>query len=503
MTFWKKKAQAVEALPQSAGFFSTEVTGRAQAKIAAKAAIDAMDKISPAQDAMEGVAMDSCADIKRNATGWAGAGGIPDAIVGWYWSQGFIGHRMCAIMAQHWLIDKICTMPARDAVRMGFDIKLDAKDLDEDVTSEIVNDIKAHNKKHKITKKLVEFERLGRVFGVRYAMFLVDSADPEYYVKPYNPDGIRPGSYKGIVQIDPQWVTPELSQAGLSDPTSPDFYEPLYYVIGSKRIHRSHLVIMRNSEVPDHLKPAYRYGGIPVPQKIYERVYAAERTANEGPQLAMTKRLNVLKTDMDEVSRNPEAFYRNLQEWAELRDNYGVKVIGGDEEVQQSDTGLADLDSVIMTQYQLVTAGGGVPATKLLGTTPKGFNSTGEHESDSYHEELESIQTHNLTPLLDRHHEMVMRSEIAPKHKIAPCDVTVSWAALDSPDESEWADINLKKAQTGQILTASGAIDGEDERRRLMDDPDSGYNGLTQPELETDPHADPLADLIAEMEISE
>ncbi len=35
----------------------------------------------------------------------------------------------------------------------------------------------------------------------------------------------------------------------------------------------------------------YNYFGVSVPERIYERVYASERTANEAPQLAMTKRL--------------------------------------------------------------------------------------------------------------------------------------------------------------------------------------------------------------------
>jgi len=45
----------------------------------------------------------------------------------------------------------------------------------------------------------------------------------------------------------------------------------------------------------------YMYGGIPVSQRIMERVYAAERTANEGPLLAMSKRTNVWLTNMSGV----------------------------------------------------------------------------------------------------------------------------------------------------------------------------------------------------------
>ena len=52
------------------------------------------------------------------------------------------------------------------------------------------------------------------------------------------------------------------------------------------------------------MKPAYLYGGLPVPQLISERVYAAERTANEAPMLAMTKRLTVLKCDITQAVAN-------------------------------------------------------------------------------------------------------------------------------------------------------------------------------------------------------
>ena len=71
-----------------------------------------------------------------------------------------------------------------------------------------------------------------------------------------------------------------------------------------------------------------------------------------------------------------------------------------------------------MTQYQLVAAAAGVPATKLLGTSPKGFNATGEFEESSYGEELESIQQHDLSPLVNRHHLLLIRSHVTKKFKI-------------------------------------------------------------------------------------
>ncbi|HEK2694361.1 TPA: DUF1073 domain-containing protein, partial [Proteus mirabilis] len=126
-------------------------------------------------------------------------------------------------------------------------------------------------------------------------------------------------------------------------------------------------------------KPMYNYFGVSVPERIYERVYASERTANEAPQLAMTKRLLTMGI-ADPESADKDLIRENMLYFMEMRDNYGVQMTGSEDTVQQFDTSLADLDATIMTQYQLVASASNVPATKLLGTTPKGFNSTGEYE---------------------------------------------------------------------------------------------------------------------------
>jgi len=403
--------------------------------------------------------------------------GMPEAQALWYASQGFIGHNMCALLAQHWLIDKACRMPARDAIRMGYDISL-PDGVDEDT---LVKEIQRFDKRFNINGVMREYIGLGRTFGIRVAIFRVESTDPEYYEKPFNLDGVGQGAYKGITQVDPTWCSPVFSDGDIKNPDGPNFYNPTWWLINGRKYHRSHLAIYVPYPVTDTLKPTYGYGGVSVPQRIYERVYAAERTANEAPQLAMTKRTTILKTDAAAALANEQSFVEKLLIWCNIRDNYGIKAIGEGEEIQQIDTSLTDLDTVIMTQYQIVAAAANVPATKLLGTTPKGFNATGEYEEASYHEELESMQTHDLTPLLARHHMLIMRSEIAPRLGIAPVHIDHSWKPLDSPTAAEWADINLKKAQAATAYAGIGAIDGQDVRDQLKNDKDSDFYNLADP----------------------
>lgn len=406
--------------------------------------------------------------------------GVPEAQISWYSNQSFIGYQMCAMLSQHWLIEKACWTPAKDAVRKGWEL---TNNDGADLPPELIQRIKTQDIKAGIRRNAIEFAAMSRVFGIRVALFIVDHENSEeYYANPFNIDSVAPGSYRGISQIDPYWMSPMLDGEASSNPASKRFYEPTWWIINGRKVHYSHLVISVPCPVADILKPTYMYGGVSIPQKIYERVYAADRTANEAPQLAMTKRMDIYHMDLAKALANQGSFEAQIAWWRSNMDNYGVKVIGQDETMERFDTSLTDLDVVIMTQYQLVAAAANMPATKLLGTTPKGFNATGEYEEASYHEELETIQS-LITPLLDRHYIL------SAKSLGLDATITPRWNELDALTAKEQAEINKLKAEAGSVLVQSGAIDGMDERDRISADPSSGYSGLAQP-IEPEPIGD-------------
>ena len=230
-----------------------------------------------------------------------------------------------------------------------------------------------------------------------------------------------------------------------------------------------------------------RGDGLPLPQMVYERVYAAERTANEAPELALTKRLIVMRAQIENYLGDEGEITEKMEAFNRIRNNFGFMVVGEDENVQQIDTSLNDFDALVMTQYQLVAALARTPATKLLGTSPNGFIATGEHESDSYDQELVSIQENGMTPLLERHYEILCRSRFSeyPGLTIRP-----EWNPVRKLKPMELTDVNLKKAQIAQAEQSLGAIDGADERARLIADPDSGYAGMEMERAGDDALAD-------------
>lgn len=498
-----KKKQIAESVtndvPQRQSYFAADsipddgesVAQRLDERL--QAVLDQMPKVSPPSGTT-----DSCEDtdlvdaelLSQNVQG------VSEALFLWYATQGFIGHQLCAILSQHWLINKVCLMPGRDAIRQGYDIKAENG---EEIPDEAMRLFKRYDKKFGINKNMVEHIRLGRIFGIRIAFCKIISDDKDFYEKPFNPDGILPGSYRGIVQVDPYWCAPVIDATSTSEPDTIHFYEPTYWIINGKKYHRSHLVIFKTNEMPDILKPSYYYGGMPIPQLIMERVYAAERTANEAPAMALSKRTTVLKTDVAKALANEGKFVAKMKQWMAYWSNWGVKVIDKeDDEIDQFDTALADFDALIMTQYQLVAAAGEVPATKLLGTTPKGFNSTGEYDESSYHETLESIQTHDLTPLIERHHLCVMRSVVVPRMRAVdknfkPFQTFVDWAPLDSPTMKEYAEIEEIRSRTATNYANIGAVDQYDVRDSVINDKHSMFSGLAPAEPPADEPETPPA----------
>jgi len=394
-------------------------------------------------------------------------GQVPDNMLMWYAAGGFPGYSTLALMAQHWMVQKACKLPAKDAAKEGWALS---------VEPDLKRKIARLDKRYKVHANLVEACHFARLYGVRVVMYKVRPPEgvreSDYLASPFNLDGVTPGSYLGMHQIDPLWCVPILDSSAANDPASMSYQVPTYWQINGKKVHKSHLVVIVPEEVPDILKACYQYGGLSVTQKIYERVYAAERIANEAPALAFTKRLNVQKvSDLGKAIAQQGGFEARARIQSEYRDNFGTLFLGRDDSYETHETSLAGLDTLLIQQYELVACIANIPVTKFLGQSPKGFNATGSYDEASYLQELESIQSDQYEPMLDRHYKLLARSEGLPID-----GAEIVWPPMDSPTKLELADIQLKQAQTAQIYCDIGALDGTQVQSKLFADKDSGYD---------------------------
>ncbi len=400
---------------------------------------------------------------------------ISDNILAYYASKGFMGYQNYAILGQNKWISKAICMPVKDALRPGFIFikeETDSDDDNNDKTEEVINKFDEVSEKMELNKKLERLLINSRQFGVGYALPIID--DDEWDLsKPFNLDGVKPGTYKGIKIIDPFWMRPALTSQSAYDVSSIDFFVPDYYTIGNNQtIHKSHLIKIIFKEVPDILKPTYFYGGMSLTQMIYEQVFLAEQTSKEAPKLVQNKRLLIMSGSLEESVRNTSRFENKLKALLEARNNYGVYLTDINENVQQIETSLMEFPELISNQYLLIAGIAEIPYTKFMGTTPKGFNTTGEYEMKSYIQMLKSLQD-NFKPLIQRHIDLLSMSIYGKKQKI-----TFKFNEIDMPTEQESAQVNSIQTQTLNALIESGIVSPEEARKWLKMDENSGFSWI-------------------------
>lgn len=312
---------------------------------------------------------------------------------------------------------------------------------------------------------LTKLARNARVYGIGIAVPIIEGAD---YSKPFNIKNITHGSYKGFQVIEPTWIYPETGLNDLVNPLSPYFYEPEYWQLIADhmsiehRVHRSWMIICRNKEVPNRLKPMYYFGGIPLPQEIYEAVLCADKVMNEAPKLAMTKRTYVIKGETEGFITDPEGTVERLSSMARIQDNFGRLYVDRNVDVTQLDTTLSEFDQLISKQNQRVAAIAQMPETKLFKTQLAGMNSAGRYEWDDYAQRLMSIQSGWYTPLLDFHFMLDSLSQTGNR-----IQVKVVWNPIDVPTMSERQDAESRRVQT-VVQAIQAEMISKDEGRQII-----------------------------------
>lgn len=381
-----------------------------------------------------------------------------------------------AIIATHEVVNLACSIPGKDAIAHGYKVVCASDDhqkTEETRKSHDANEVRFHQQikiaadKMGMNATCAKLNYYKKVYGVGLAIprvkFKADAkspsdssgATPYSYADPYNPDMIEPGSYKGFAVVDPIWITYDFDTNEFLDPISPYFQVPTWINTHNRRIHHTWIIRVLNSEVPDILKPSYYYSGLSLTQMLYERVWCADKLANEAPLLAMTKRLLIADGNLEQMIGDPRhtnIFFKAINYF---RDNFSIFVKKPSANVTQLDTSLADLTPLTMSQYQLVSAIAQIPVTKLFKNVPTGLQSTGEYEWDDYAQTLMEIQQNDYTPLLRKHFELYIASYY-PERKDLKLDV--EWKPIDVPKEKEQVQMMSQMSQSVGSLCSQGVL---------------------------------------------
>ena len=368
-------------------------------------------------------------------------------------SRAFIGYPACTILGQDEVIGLCCSMPPEDAIAPGFSLVCRSRDKkhkpgDEHVQqdADFLTDLQAYGMDKEIDKLCIKFGTYKRLYGIGIAIPIVRLKNGHTFDEEYDPELIEPGSFKGFNVVDPSKVAWDFDANTLYNPLSEWYQKPEYLRLvatmgtedeslsGEQRMHRSWLITSNYREVGEDLLATYLYGGQPLSQILYERVFCANKLANEIVALAMSKRVFVMETNVKAALAKAKSTNNLLERLNYFRNNHSVLFKEtGTGQVYNMETSLADLQPLCSQQFQLVASYSGIPITKLFKNVPSGLQATGQYQEEDYAQTIKPIRK-DFEHLINRYYEMLLKSEYEDRDDLA---VRCQFAPFIAPKAQE------------------------------------------------------------------
>jgi len=409
---------------------------------------------------------------------------------------GFIGYAALAmLLSTNGILNAICKTLSTEMLRKWIEFIV-VNNEDNDDINERVN--------KRIVELEKEFERLDVRATIQKALYHTFAFGGSYIapaigknIDYINPDeetlkeleseliiddvSIGKGDLQYITAIEPMWVVP--IRYDTTNPFNEFFYKPEFFSVMGKTTHYSRLLKFIYNEAPDIFKPTYLFNGVPLIQYCMPYVSDFESIRKAVTFIVQRYNLNVLKTNVEKTITSDDPIIRGqlkqrIQIFNATQANAGTIAIDKDEEFSQINMTLAGLKDLESQAAEFMCIVPKIPATKLLGVSPQGFNSTGEHELTSFYDLCMSLNEEIVRPHLIKIMQMAMLNIWGEIDE----SISFKFLPMEEMNEKELAEINKINADTYFTLSQSQAIDGEDIREALRNNPNSDFNVLEERE---------------------
>lgn len=354
-----------------------------------------------------------------------------------------------------WLARKIIDIPALDALRKWRDWQAEQQDITK---------IEAEEKRLGLQLKMLQCKTIARLWGGAVIYMGVEGQDPS---EPLEVESIKQGQLKYLtVMSRREMIAGELEL----DPMEEFYGQPKSYQVSNGQtfadIHPSRLVIQVGAPHPDPWTTTGRHTGWgdSVLQAVYSSIQNADATAANVASLVFEANVDVFKIPgfMEHMSSK---VYRDklLDRFTLAAAGKGIAkalMIDGEEEYERNAAAFTSLPDLIQQFLIIVSGAADIPLTRLLGQSPSGLSSTGEHDMKNYYDRVASIQSLEIQPAMSRLDEALIRSALGDR----PSELHYLWAPLEQMSEKEQAEIGKLNAEAADILSRTGLFMSEELR---------------------------------------
>ena len=306
---------------------------------------------------------------------------------------------------ESWIAKRIIDMPSEDMTRKWYTLNTSMDDED-------LRDLKRLEARHSVRQELTNAIRWARLYGGSIAV--MDVRDGMELSDPLDPECVAPGSFYGLLVLDrTQGIMPSVEL--VEDLDDPDFGEPMYYEadidrgnVRHVRIHHSRVLKFIGRELPRMEMQAENYWGVSELEHIWDELNKYSTASANIAQLLFQANITTLKMGhfgealFSSKDDQRQKILAGIQQQNRLRCSFGIQLLNKDDQMENhpySFSGISDVYDNLMLD---MAGAAEIPATKLFGRSPQGFNASGESDLKNYAEMISGLQERMLRPALEK-----------------------------------------------------------------------------------------------------
>jgi phage-related protein (TIGR01555 family) len=346
-----------------------------------------------------------------------------------------------------WMSRKVIDIPAYDATREWRTWQSDSADITK--LTDLENALGIQRKTMAVLQK-------ARLYGGAALVLGVNQGRPE---EPIDFEALGKDCLQFVHCVNRHEIT-----AGQTDwdIMSPYFGQPKEYtrqVDGTTPmvLHPSRVIRFVGAEIPD-INTAQGWGDS-ILQIVQDAIISTGTVFQSMTSLVQEAKVDIVKIPgLSEQISNAEyeAMLKTRFALAALMKSiYSVLIIDKEEEwtrVNQAFNGMPE----IMREFLLLVCGAAdIPATRFLGMSPAGMNSTGDSDTRNYYDRVATEQKIEITPRLESLDTLLQISALGK----APAGMHYNWNPLWQMSENEKADIAVKQATVMTADVNAGLMD--------------------------------------------
>jgi phage-related protein (TIGR01555 family) len=349
-----------------------------------------------------------------------------------------------------WVARKAIDIPAKDSTRAwrAWQAKPDQ-----------IEQIEAEEKRLGIQQKLMLVQRWARLYGGA-ALVIGLGDDP---TQEYNPERVSRGGLKFVHVVTRHNIsTGEINW----DVTSEFYSRPKYYTVTDQtgglptNIHPSRVIPFVGAELPDPALTSDGWGDS-ILQAVDDAIKNVASTTQNSALLVSEAKTDVVRIP-DLMTNISTQEYKNrltarFQYANVAKSVINTLILDKEEEWQRIQTDFSQLPELLRVYILIVSGAVDIPATRFLGQSPVGLNSTGESDTRNYYDQISAEQHTRISPTIVRLDDLIIRSATGGRDP----NIFYNWNPLWQLSDSEKAVIAVQKATVFKIDYEAGLIDLE------------------------------------------